>query len=1061
MPAYEINFSAQQVLGTGILIGMMVCPSTDGIHYVPATLVNRNAVGGRISGIAITSPDVNGTFTYQCIGDVGSSITAVSLGAGASSFVGINDTSGYPMRVSSSAAVIIGRCDTLGNMTLTGGGTGGGSSSATTFSAAGTIVAGQAVVLTSSTQVNVASSTNLTGNLLHYGVAQNGGSIGATITVFIPGSVVDHSVTGLGAGGAVAVGTDSSGNLKRVTDTALASGLKFIGYCDASGNLTVGPIHKPWADITDFGAIGDDTTDDLPAIYACIQQGFETVYVPAKKFFLNGYLEIRQACTLQGAGSYRDITTGFSQFRFPAGAGIIVQWQPDSAAANKTRIRDLTLLGAQLTIPTYATGTGYVVGNIVRTPTNDDNRYWFECLKAGTTSATIWNGSTGGPDFRWYGGQPYTGQPWAANTVYKTGDRVHVIAQSTTRFWECTTAGTSQSGSPPTFNTTVGATTAEGPNTLVWTTVDATGGYWVNDNGVIWATRQGSGIWAKIIAYVEYCKITGFTGYGILEQTNVLGRNDADISKFNNNYISLCGGGIACRGTDGGNASTWIGNHCDDAGFNWGGGNTGGVSFWDGSFIGVYQFGNHSEGNNGPAYITACADVRITTAYPDSSTPLSRAASNSTVVACYDEGTGLPGIVGNGHVFGGIFSANWDYIHSQGQIIDSTGANGLFAQDQKANQVIPQLTGATDIHNLPGVQIMPQGSMTAMVVSNSDNKATASQTLNLYAYNLSQTQGGGISTDGWWQNFVKDSAGNLWVSHSVSGSAATDGAGWEWQPRGEFKGDNGGSTAFRYWQGYDVKTLGYTDDRRASHHYAIGERWKVLASTGTAGQAGTYEGWIVVQAGYRATHYVVGQTVNVGTWIEPSANLQPIPAPGSKVFKCTTRGTGIAPAEPMWTTPTTTDANGNVWTFQGNVPNYNLISGIDAYPQGTLNTQAGTDFRLIAYVTTTNAGAATVDTVYQPVASHSATIRIQWNVRDTSTLKTAGALTMAVVRNGAGTLTIAGAGAGTSTFGDAAVNTSGIAFTVSGNNTLQIQATPPAAYSGTLDWEFCCEIMEN
>lgn len=129
--------------------------------------------------------------------------------------------------------------------------------------------------------------------------------------------------------------------------------------------------------------------------------------------------------------------------------------------------------------------------------------------------------------------------------------------------------------------------------------------------------------------------------------------------------------------------------------------------------------------------------------------------------------------------------------------------------------------------------------------------------------------------------------------------------------------------------------------------------------------------------------------------------------------------------------------------------------------QGTVDTQSGTSYDEICYLKTTAAAAASVDTAYKPPAGHSATVRVIWNVRDTSNGNTAGAETMAVIRNVAGTLTVAGAGAGTSTFGDSAVNTSAIGFTVSGTNTFEIQGTPPGSYSGTLDWQFRLEIIEN
>lgn len=129
--------------------------------------------------------------------------------------------------------------------------------------------------------------------------------------------------------------------------------------------------------------------------------------------------------------------------------------------------------------------------------------------------------------------------------------------------------------------------------------------------------------------------------------------------------------------------------------------------------------------------------------------------------------------------------------------------------------------------------------------------------------------------------------------------------------------------------------------------------------------------------------------------------------------------------------------------------------------EGAQDAQTLQVYDLIAVLNTTNASAGTVDTAYKPPAGHGATVRILWNVVDTMNGHSAGAITLVVIRNVSGTLTVAGSTAVSSTVGDGAVNTSALTFSVSVSNTLKITGTPPGAYSGSLDWTFRCEIVEN
>lgn len=61
---------------------------------------------------------------------------------------------------------------------------------------------------------------------------------------------------------------------------------------------------------------------------------------------------------------------------------------------------------------------------------------------------------------------------WAVATSYAVGDEVSPTSYNG-RIFVCTTAGTSHASTEPTWNTTLDATTADGPDTLVWTCKEA------------------------------------------------------------------------------------------------------------------------------------------------------------------------------------------------------------------------------------------------------------------------------------------------------------------------------------------------------------------------------------------------------------------------------------------------------------------------------------------------------------------------------------------------------------------------------------------------------------
>lgn len=62
---------------------------------------------------------------------------------------------------------------------------------------------------------------------------------------------------------------------------------------------------KTWLDITDYGAVGTDTIDDLPAIVACLKAAAargKKVWIPAGDFYINDEVAVPDGVTISGAG---------------------------------------------------------------------------------------------------------------------------------------------------------------------------------------------------------------------------------------------------------------------------------------------------------------------------------------------------------------------------------------------------------------------------------------------------------------------------------------------------------------------------------------------------------------------------------------------------------------------------------------------------------------------------------------------------------------------------------------------------------------------------------------
>lgn len=224
----------------------------------------------------------------------------------------------------------------------------------TVASGSASISAGQAVIVMNG-QVKLADMASLALGLTHTGIALTGGSAGSTISIVTQG-IISPDIKNLGDGYICAVGTDSSGNVVRVTDGSCVSGLKYLGSCDGYGTITVAPKQTTVLVATDFGLIGDGITlnDDVNTLMinstAC-QLGKSIFYPGGNYVFAKTIGPYPLGCTVSGAG-ISGRATGLSSsigttFLF-SGQGVGLQaggHAPQANVSNGATFQDLEILG--------------------------------------------------------------------------------------------------------------------------------------------------------------------------------------------------------------------------------------------------------------------------------------------------------------------------------------------------------------------------------------------------------------------------------------------------------------------------------------------------------------------------------------------------------------------------------------------------------------------------------------------------------------------------------------------------------------------------------------------
>lgn len=151
------------------------------------------------------------------------------------------------------------------------------------------------------------------------GVAATTMAAGGTVNYYAQPEVVPAGVAGLGAGPPSAVVADAQGRCAR--QLPVVEGAFVVGECDARGNVTVAPKHD-FANVLDFGARGDDQSDDWDAITRAmrslhpLQPG--VVYFPAGYYRVSRPLVVdRERGQIELLGESEHTTT----VRFFAGHG--------------------------------------------------------------------------------------------------------------------------------------------------------------------------------------------------------------------------------------------------------------------------------------------------------------------------------------------------------------------------------------------------------------------------------------------------------------------------------------------------------------------------------------------------------------------------------------------------------------------------------------------------------------------------------------------------------------------------------------------------------------------
>jgi len=331
---------------------------------------------------------------------------------------------------------------------------------------------------------------------------------------------------------------------------------------------------------------------------------------------------------------------------------------------------------------------------------------------------------------------------WAPNTAYINGSVVRPTVLGN-RVFLCTTpavgSGTAlSSGTEPTWNTTIGATTTDGY--IVWTAYnsDATT---ITDGSAVWGSRCAPGIYFMTRAHVSDCTITGTMNAGMHIQaqaavaaTGIVPASNANGFSIDNCYIVQCKIGIRAKGdeTNAGNITRTIIQGSATI-------NRAEKGLWDDSFLGNHVFGCQSGYHGGENYVIS--------------------GTYSTCTDCYEEGGIRQSLVDgpSAQIKGNTFSP----------VISGSSNVCLSATDGIVN-----FRTVTPTHFYPD----------KVVTEGAENYIKTSDDVYVSKLHYNYPVAG-------WHNMLHADATTRW-SHAFSAGAASDGVALFWLPRGYKIGSN-------------------------------------------------------------------------------------------------------------------------------------------------------------------------------------------------------------------------------------------------------------------------------
>lgn len=455
---------------------------------------------------------------------------------------------------------------------------------------------------------------------------------------------------------------------------------------------------SPWLSVRHFGADPTGVSDSSAAFKAAhdavggSNAKGATIFIPEGVYRLDSDWVIAKNVTIRGAGMTSG--NGGTELQFAAGKKIIVcgyaggQAYADPSTAQGSRIKDLGIVkdeDARIASTLWTSGTAVVVGTkrIVDAGSEafDGNRFaYLECLKAGTTGGSRPSVPAHPDEFSADfvpGGTYYVGM-----LVRGSNNNAAIDATGsnliTTHLFRCTTAGVA-GGAYPTWNT--GGTTTSGAATF---TAVSSSDSWVNDNGVIWASRSDAAILAFCKVTLSDLHLEGAGGPGVHLRGNAGGIVVTNCNGWSatNLRIVHCGVGFM---THGGDAQAGVGTMIDVEGAGYKMPAGGGIGIYDASGVGNTWVG--CQVANVPSDPLYDPNGGGSHSYAVEASGLSAAV----FVNCYTEGYGHLGSLVSNHfpsgnvlVIGGAHSAGFtdlqypaqDGSTTQAQIISDAGQGG-------------------------------------------------------------------------------------------------------------------------------------------------------------------------------------------------------------------------------------------------------------------------------------------------------------------------------------------------------------------------------------------------